>query len=212
MKIKNSRFVGSAAGRKQYIYDALPEIAVVGRSNVGKSSLINMLLGRRNLVKTSATPGKTQLINFFSVDDLFRIVDLPGYGFANVSKQMRNNWGSLIGEYLGTRPNLAEVMMLVDIRHKPTQDDIKMIEWIKASGYRGILVATKGDKLGRQKQLSSCAQILDVLGARGEQLIVTSADTRQGKYEVWDRLNGLFEEKGLGIYIERQEKNEQGQI
>ncbi len=129
---------------------------------------------------------------------------MPGYGFANVSKQVRNSWGKLIGEYLGTRKNLVEVVMLVDIRHKPTQDDIKMIEWIKASGFNGVLAATKGDKLGRQRQRQSCAEISDALGVQGEAITVTSADSRQGKYELWDRFNAIFEEKQLNIHIERQ--------
>lgn len=208
MKIKKPRFVGSAATGNQYIEDDLPEIAIVGRSNVGKSSLINMLLGRKNLVKTSATPGKTQLVNFFDIDGKFRIVDLPGYGFANVSKSVRLGWGKLVGEYLGTRKNLLEVMMLVDIRHAPTSDDIHMMEWIRGTGYKGILVATKADKIGKMQQTSRRQLLLKDLRADGELITVTSAETRQGKYELWDRINHLFEEKGLDIYFERQVHHE----
>lgn len=208
MKIKEAKFVGSAAGKKQYIDDDLPEIAVVGRSNVGKSSLINMLVGRKNLVKTSATPGKTQLVNFFEVDRQFRIVDLPGYGFANVSKSTKQSWAKLVGEYLGSRENLLEVMMLVDIRHEPTQDDLHMMQWIRGTGYRGILVATKADKLSKMNQSKQAASILRKLNAEEEELTVTSSESRLGKYELWDRLNELFRSRNLNIYVERQVKNE----
>lgn len=206
MKIKNSRFVGSAANKAQYPAPELPEIAVVGRSNVGKSSIINMLLGRKGLVKTSATPGKTKLVNFFDIDGKFRFVDLPGYGFANVSKSVRHNWGRVVGEYLGTRENLLEIMLLLDIRHSPTEDDLTMIDWIRKSGYRGILVATKGDKLGRERQHKQTKAILEKLQAVGEPIYITSALNRQGKYEVWDAMNALFEEKDLGIYFEKQQE------
>ncbi len=205
MKIKNARFVGSAASKKQYIEDELPEIAIVGRSNVGKSSLLNMLLSRKNLVKTSSKPGKTQLVNFFDIDGLFRFVDLPGYGFANVSKSVKQNWGTLIGEYLGTRENLLEIMLLLDIRRTPNADDKKMLEWIRATGYNGILVATKGDKLSRQKQQKQKKEILKALEIdSSEDLIITSATGRDGKYEVWDRINTLFASKGIRVHMERQ--------
>lgn len=205
MKIKSSRFIGSAANKSQYPAADVPEIAVVGRSNVGKSSIINMLLGRKGLVKTSATPGKTQLVNFFDIDGKFRFVDLPGYGFANVSKSVKHNWGQVVGEYLGTRQNLLEIMLLLDIRHAPTEDDLTMIDWIRRSGYRGILVATKGDKLGRQNQMKQTRAILQKLNAVGEPIYITSALNRQGKYEVWDALNALFQEKECGIFFERQQ-------
>lgn len=208
MKIKEARFVGSAADKNQYVSADLPEIAIVGRSNVGKSSLINMLLSRKNLVRTSATPGKTQLVNFFEIDKKFRFVDLPGYGFANVSKSMKRSWGTLVGEYLGSRANLLEVMMLVDIRHNPTEDDIHMIEWIRGTGYTGILVATKADKLSRMNQEKQAKLILNRLCAEEETLTLTSANTRRGKYELWERLNHLFAEKGFDIYFERQVKHE----
>lgn len=208
MKIKEARFVGSAANKNQYISTDLPEIAVVGRSNVGKSSLINMLLSRKNLVRTSATPGKTQLVNFFEIDGKFRLVDLPGYGFANVSKSMKQSWGRLVGEYLGSRENLLEVMMLVDIRHNPTEDDIHMMEWIRGTGYTGLLVATKADKLSKMNQIKQSKSILKRLRAEDEEITITSADTRQGKYELWERLNYLFAQKGFDIKFERQEKNE----
>lgn len=206
MKIKSSRFIGSAANKAQYPASDLPEIAVVGRSNVGKSSIINMLLGRKGLVKTSSTPGKTQLVNFFDIDGKFRFVDLPGYGFANVSKSVKHNWGKVVGEYLGTRENLLEIMLLLDIRHAPTEDDMTMIDWIRKSGYRGILVATKGDKLGRQNQQKQTKMILEKLNAEGEPIYITSALNRQGKYAVWDALNALFQEKQFEIYFERQQK------
>lgn len=208
MKIREAKFVGSAASKNQYLSEDLPEIAVVGRSNVGKSSLINMLVGRKNLVKTSSVPGKTQLINFFEIDGKFRMVDLPGYGFANVSKSTRLSWGKLVGDYLATRSNLLEVMMLVDIRHSPTEDDVRMIEWIKASGYRGILVATKADKIGKMSRDRQTKLLLSRPGFEGVEMTATSSETRLGKYELWDRLNILFESKGYDIFFERQVKNE----
>ena len=126
MKIKNSQFVISAVAMTQYPDDALPEFAFAGRSNVGKSSLINMLLNRRGLAKTSSTPGKTQLVNFYDIDGLFRLVDLPGYGFAKVSKEKKANWGNIIDTYLNNRATLIEVFQLVDIRHKPSKEDKEM--------------------------------------------------------------------------------------
>ena len=133
----------SAVAKSQYPEDQLPEIAFAGRSNVGKSSLINMLLNRRGLAKTSSTPGKTQLVNFYDIDGLFRFVDLPGYGFAKVSKTQKANWGKIIDTYLNTRENLLEVFQLVDIRHKPSGEDKQMYDWIKASGFSGIVIGTK---------------------------------------------------------------------
>ena len=139
MKINNCRFVISAVSPLQYPEDHKPEIALAGRSNVGKSSLTNMLINRKGLAKTSSTPGKTQTINFYDIDDKFRFVDLPGYGYAKVSKSHKATWGKIIETYLNKRENLLEVCLLVDMRHKPSADDVLMYEWIKSCGFMVLL-------------------------------------------------------------------------
>ena len=205
MKIKNSEFVISAVAKSQYPEELLPEIAFAGRSNVGKSSLINMLLNRRGLAKTSSTPGKTQTVNFYDIDGLFRFVDLPGYGFARVSKTQKATWGKIIETYLRGRENLLEVIQLVDIRHNPTQDDKQMYEWIKEFGFSGIVIATKADKLGKNQIASSLKNIRKELQMDKESIIIpVSATDRAGKYEVWDLFNEIFEVNKCGIYVERQ--------
>ena len=209
MKIKQSSFVISAVAPSQYPEDGLPEIAFAGRSNVGKSSLINMLLNRRGLAKTSSTPGKTQTVNFYDIDGIFRFVDLPGYGFAKVSKTQKASWGKVIETYLKSRENLLEVIQLVDIRHKPTQEDRHMYDWIKSFGFNGIVVATKGDKLGKNQiaqQMKVIRKTLDM--APDAVLICISSSERTNKYEVWDLFNALFEANELGIHLERQNENE----
>lgn len=209
MKIKNSSFVISAVAKSQYPEDQLPEIAFAGRSNVGKSSLINMLLNRRGLAKTSSTPGKTQLVNFYDIDGLFRFVDLPGYGFAKVSKTQKANWGKIIDTYLNTRENLLEVFQLVDIRHKPSCEDKQMYDWIKASGFSGIVIATKADKLGKQQIAKQIKLIRTELNMDKDAILIpVSASERSGKYDVWDLINGIFEVNELNIHLERQNENE----
>lgn len=147
MKIKNAEFIISAVSPAQYPEDTRFEYAFVGRSNVGKSSLINTLTNRRKLVKVSSTPGKTRLINFFLINDEFYMVDLPGYGYAKVSKSERQKWGKMMEDYLINRPQLKKILLLVDSRHKPTKDDVLMYEWIKYYGKEIIIIATKKDKL-----------------------------------------------------------------
>lgn len=143
MIIKTSEFITSAVKRNQYPVDVRPEVAFVGRSNVGKSSIINALTNRRKLAKVSQTPGKTRLINFFLINDEMYLVDLPGYGYAKVSKKEKESWGKTIETYLVEREQLKKVVLLVDSRHKPTADDILMHEWIKHFGYKVIVIATK---------------------------------------------------------------------
>lgn len=208
MKIRQSRFVTSAVSRSQYPEGDLPEIAFAGRSNVGKSSIINMLLGRKGLAKTSATPGKTQLVNFFDIDGLFRFVDLPGYGFAKVSKEVKQNWGKMIEGYLKHRPQLIEVVLLLDIRHIPTAEDVQMYQWIEQAGHEVFLIGTKADKVSRQAAQKQIQAIRAKLGAPATQKIfLTSSVDRQGKYEVWDEFNRKFAQKGYDIFVERQQPN-----
>lgn len=205
MKIKNSSFVISAVSPSQYPDDELREIAFAGRSNVGKSSLINMLLNRRGLAKTSSTPGKTQLINFYDIDGLFRFVDLPGYGFAKVSKAQKATWGKTIETYLVNRETLMEVIQLVDIRHKPSQEDKDMYAWIKNMGFSGIVIATKSDKMTRNQVAQQVKMIRKELQMDTEAVIIpVSATSRDGKYDVWDLFNQIFDANALGFQMERQ--------
>ncbi|MBS5984604.1 MAG: ribosome biogenesis GTP-binding protein YihA/YsxC [Clostridium butyricum] len=147
MRIKQSEFIISAVKREQYPLDNRNEVAFVGRSNVGKSSIINSLTNRKKLAKVSGTPGKTRLINFFLINNDFYLVDLPGYGYAKVSKSEKDSWGKTIEMYLTEREQLKRIVLLVDSRHKPTGDDILMYEWAKHFGYDVVVVATKSDKL-----------------------------------------------------------------
>ncbi|OFI46920.1 ribosome biogenesis GTP-binding protein YihA/YsxC [Floricoccus penangensis] len=151
MNKHNAEIVISAASSKQYPETDMPEIALAGRSNVGKSSFINTLLNRKNLARTSGKPGKTQLLNFYNIDDTIHFVDVPGYGYAKVSKSERAKWGKMIEEYLTTRSNLRAVVSLVDMRHEPSVDDVQMYEFLKYYGIPVILVATKADKIPRGK-------------------------------------------------------------
>ena len=147
----NAEILLSAANKSHYPQDDIPEIALAGRSNVGKSSFINTLLNRKNLARTSGKPGKTQLLNFFNIDDKLRFVDVPGYGYAKVSKIERAKWGKMIEEYLTSRENLRAVVSLVDLRHDPSVDDVQMYEFLKYYEIPVILVATKADKIPRGK-------------------------------------------------------------
>lgn len=149
MKIISSDLQAIAVAPKGYPEDELPEIAFVGRSNVGKSSFINSMINRKNLARTSGKPGKTRTINFYIINDDFRFVDLPGYGYAKVSKTEQEKWREIIVTYLSTRNNLKEIALIVDIRHEPTGQDLIMYQWIKSFGFSGIVVATKADKISK---------------------------------------------------------------
>ena len=165
------------------------EIAFAGRSNVGKSSFINTLLGRKNLARTSGKPGKTQLLNFYNIDDKLRFVDVPGYGYARVSKKARAKWGKMIEEYLVTRDNLRVVVSLVDLRHEPTQDDIQMYEFLKYYEIPVIVVATKADKIPRGKWNKHESVIKKKLNFdKNDHFIVFSSVTRDGYDEAWDTI------------------------
>lgn len=165
MKIISSDLHAIAVGPKQYPSDDLPEIAFAGRSNVGKSSFINTMINRTNLARTSGKPGKTRTINFYIINDKFRLVDLPGYGYAQVSKSEKEKWGHIIEEYLSSRENLKEIVLIVDMRHEPTNQDLMMYEWIKSYGFSGLVVATKADKISKanwQKHTSIIRKKLDI--------------------------------------------------
>ncbi|HHU30951.1 MAG TPA: YihA family ribosome biogenesis GTP-binding protein [Firmicutes bacterium] len=189
MKVTTAEFVVSAAGPGQYPKGNLPEIAFVGRSNVGKSSLLNSLTGRKKLAQTSGTPGKTRLINFFLINNSFYFVDLPGYGFARVAKAVKKQWGKIIEEYLIGRPALKLVVLLLDVRHMPSAGDLAMYQWLVHYNLPTVIVATKADKIPRSKWQKQLGQIRLGLGLGGEgPVILYSARTAQGKEELWSIL------------------------
>ncbi|MBC5630052.1 YihA family ribosome biogenesis GTP-binding protein [Clostridium sp. NSJ-6] len=196
MIIKTSEFITSAVKRNQYPVDVRPEVAFVGRSNVGKSSIINALTNRKKLAKVSQTPGKTRLINFFLINDEMYLVDLPGYGYAKVSKKEKESWGKTIETYLIEREQLKKVVLLVDSRHKPTADDILMHEWIKHFGYKVIVIATKSDKLSNNEIGKSKKLIKETLKLGPEdEFYLFSSVKKNGKEELIDNIFGdLVEE------------------
>lgn len=189
MRIKKSDFITSAVKKNQYPIDNRVEVAFVGRSNVGKSSLINSLTNRKKLAKVSQTPGKTRLVNFFLINDDFYLVDLPGYGYAKVSKAEKDSWGKTVEMYLTGREQLKRVVLLVDSRHKPTGDDIIMHEWIKHFGYDAIVVATKSDKLTRNELKKNEKVIKETLKLNSDdKLYFFSSLNKDGKDELIDNL------------------------
>ena len=172
----------------------LPEIAFAGKSNVGKSSLINGLMNRKALARTSAQPGKTQTINFYHVNDAFYLVDLPGYGYAKVSVELKEKWGKLVERYLQESKQLRAVFLLIDIRHEPGANDQRMYEWIVHQGYDPIIIATKLDKINRSQVQKHLKMVRSGLGAKPETRILHySAITKQGREEIWDLMEELLE-------------------
>lgn len=195
MKITSAEFVTSAVKDTQYPAGALVEVALAGRSNVGKSSLINKVVNRRKLARTSNTPGRTRLINFFLVNGQFHLVDLPGYGYAKVSVAERESWGRMIENYLTGRSNLRGVLLLIDCRHPPTALDIEVFNWFKDSGIPVAVIATKADKLSRSKLLRSMQIIKKTFSLTGEdkfQLMSFSAETGQGREELLDVIEKII--------------------
>jgi len=186
MKITKAEFIKSATQVSQYPLPTLPEIAFAGRSNVGKSSLINALLGRKNLAKTSNTPGRTQLINFFTINDKISFVDLPGYGFAKVARSVKENWGEMIEAYLRQRTNLALVVLILDIRRVPNEDDLSLRDWLDHYRIPYLYVLTKSDKLSNNQSVKQKRIIEKILNAsKEEKLILFSAKTQKGKDDLW---------------------------
>ena len=183
LKIASARFVKSAVSPEQFPAGRFPEIAFVGRSNVGKSSLINSLLGSPGLAKTSSTPGRTQLINFFQVNDGFYFVDLPGYGYARVPLEIKRTWGPMVQGYLETRANLALVVVITDARHEPAGLDLQMTGWLQSRGTPFIVVATKSDKLSANKLKTNVTRLSGALS--GATVIPYSSLTRLGRDQVW---------------------------
>lgn len=191
MIIKTAEFVTSAVKKSQHPPAHLPEIAFAGRSNVGKSSLINTLVNRRRLVKTSSTPGRTQLINFFDINKSLTFVDLPGYGYAKVPAAVKKKWGPMIETYLSTRATLKGVVIIMDIRRLPREEELNLIDWLAHFSIAGIAVLTKTDKLSKTKVLKQQAAICRALAVEKRDTILFSAKTRRGRDAVWDAILAL---------------------
>ncbi len=191
MKITSAEFTKSAFNESHWTTDELPEIAFLGRSNVGKSSLLNSLLQRKGLARTSNTPGRTQSINFFLINEKFYFVDLPGYGYARVSKAMRSDWGKMAEEYLANRRQLMLSIHLIDSRHKPTELDRQLHEWLVFHRKNHIIVATKADKLSKNKLNKSFQEIENELP--DSKIIAYSALTGKGKDALWREIGDVLE-------------------
>lgn len=192
MNIKSAEFVTSAVKPSQYPPPGRPEIAFAGRSNVGKSSLMNTLLGSKNLVKTSSTPGRTQTINFFLINDHFSFVDLPGYGYAKVPKAVRESWGPMVEKYLKTREGLCAVVVILDVRRLPNQGDHDLLAWLAHYKIPAILVLTKADKLKKNKQNQQRNAIARELSIDASLLTLFSATKGLGKRELLATIEALL--------------------
>lgn len=187
MIIRKAEIACVAATKEQYPTEGYPEVAFAGRSNVGKSSLINTLVNRRSLARTSSTPGKTRTINFYNINDSIYLVDLPGYGYAKVSKEEKKKWSGMIEGYLNNRQELKTVILLVDIRHEPTNDDKLMLEWMRNSGKDIVVVATKADKLSKNEMMKHVPMVKKALNlTTNDKFITFSSQTKQGKEELWE--------------------------
>lgn len=173
--------------------NTLPEFAFAGKSNVGKSSLINALINRKSLARTSAQPGKTQTINFYNVEDALYFVDLPGYGYAKVSQEIKEKWGKMIERYLQKSKQLKLVFLLIDIRHEPSANDKNMYEWIEYNGFEPIIIATKLDKINRSQVQKHIKMLRTGLGLKKETILIPfSSETKQGKEEVWNIIDSYL--------------------
>lgn len=192
MIVKNPKFEISAVGPKQYPKGELPEIVLVGKSNVGKSSFINTMLGRKNLARTSNTPGKTRQINFYNVDDLFYFVDLPGYGFSKMSKQEKVISGKYIEEYLEKRENIALVVHLLDIRHQPTEDDRMMYDYILRSNLPFMVLTNKADKIAVTKVDTEVERIKQILGISYSTILPFSSERKIYTERIWQEIEKIF--------------------
>ncbi len=195
MIIKDAQLEAVAVKASQYPGDTMPEIAFAGRSNVGKSSLLNLLTGRKSLARVSGSPGKTRTINFYKINDTFRIVDLPGYGYAKVSKSMSRDWGPMMEEYFQKRKGLKKVIQLVDIRHAPSAQDVQMYRYLRHYGLDGIVAATKADKVSRNEMQKCISQIRKTLELGNEDLVIpVSALKRTGHDKLLEVMEEILED------------------
>ncbi len=193
MEVNKASLAAVGVKFAQYPTDGKPEIAFVGRSNVGKSTLINAMLNRKALARTSSQPGKTRTINFYDVEEKLYIVDLPGYGYAKAPKTEIEKWGKMIEEYLQKREVLTGIILLIDIRHEPGKNDIMMYEWLRHYGYDIIIAATKADKLNRSQVPKHLAMIQKTLGLQSkDKLVAFSGVTKSGVAELWEAMESLL--------------------
>lgn len=191
--IRSATFVKSAVRPVDYPVSDLPEIAFAGRSNVGKSTMINTLVNRKGLVKTSRTPGRTQLLNFFNINDTFMLVDLPGYGFAKVPLAVKKSWGSMVQDYLKQRTNLKAVVLLFDIRRVPQGEDLQLLDWLEEWQIPTIPVLTKLDKVSKNNRRKQITPILEATGLSAEDFSLFSALSKEGRDDVWSRIDAVLE-------------------
>ncbi|OHB32484.1 MAG: YihA family ribosome biogenesis GTP-binding protein [Desulfuromonadaceae bacterium GWC2_58_13] len=193
MIIKSAVFIKSATKPSNYPESQFPEVAFAGRSNVGKSSLINTLVNRRGLVRTSSTPGRTQLLNFFDINGEFSLVDLPGYGFAKVPLAVKKAWGPMMRTYLEKRPQLRAVVMLFDIRRVPREEDLELLDWLEEFEIPTIPVITKIDKVSRNQRAMQIKPILEATGLPRDAFTLFSTLSKEGRDEVWERIEEALE-------------------
>jgi GTP-binding protein len=189
MKITSAIFIKSATQPAHYPEDPYPEVAFAGKSNVGKSSLINVLVHRKKLALTSSTPGRTRLLNFFLINNRFSFVDLPGYGFARVSLEEKKNWGLMVERYLKERRTLGLVVLILDIRRDPSEDDLSLMRWLRVYNKNFIVVLTKADKVSKSRAKVRMDSIKKDLGMPVERVILFSVRTREGKTEIWNAIS-----------------------
>lgn len=193
MKVHQVELVISAVRPEQYPEGDLPEFALAGRSNVGKSSFINKMIGRNSMARISSKPGKTQTLNFYKIEETLYYVDVPGYGYAKVSKKEREAWGKMIETYITSRDQLRAVILIVDLRHPPSNDDVMMYDFLKHYGIPCIIIATKADKIPKskwQKHLKVTKESLNL--ADGDELIMFSSETGLGKDKAWDAIKSFY--------------------
>ena len=194
MHVKTADYMTSATKPSNYPDESVPEVAFAGRSNVGKSSMINKLLNRKSLVRTSSTPGRTQMLNFFNINEEFLLVDLPGYGFAKVPVSVKKAWGPMIRTYLQERKTLTAVVMLYDIRRVPKAEDIQLLDWLEEFGVPTIPVVTKIDKVNRSQRKKHVQAIAEATGLEPDSFTLFSALTREGFEDLWERIEIALEE------------------
>ena len=210
MEIKSAEFVISNTDVKKCPAGNLPEYAFIGRSNVGKSSLINGIMNRKSLARTSSQPGKTQTINFYNVNEVFYLVDLPGYGYAKANQEVKAQWGKMIERYLHSSKQLKAVFLLIDIRHDPSANDKMMYDWIIYNGYHPVIIATKLDKINRSQIQKNVKIVRQGLGMEKDGIIIPfSAETKQGRDEIWRLIEDTMADVNENTAAEAEEKTEE---